>query len=188
MDERHLLLLGLLMSQSRHGYQINEFIDNNLGRVSSMKRATAYALLERLERRGLVMHTTETVGNHPPRKVYSITEAGRRRFIELLRTLLVQAEQHTASTHIALMFLDYLPPDEALDLLDKRRSELEGQVHAIEQTPKHGNGTGVDLAIQRRLAIMRADWHWLEQTIHRLSKSTGSEDARLTKHEGDDKE
>jgi hypothetical protein len=32
-DERILLLLGLLTTQSQHGYQINEFIEHNLGRV-----------------------------------------------------------------------------------------------------------------------------------------------------------
>ena len=34
MDERHLLLLGLLLNQSQHGYSINEFIEKNLGHVS----------------------------------------------------------------------------------------------------------------------------------------------------------
>ena len=77
MDERNLLLLGLLMAQSRHGYSINEFIERNLGRVSGMKRATAYSLLEKLERRGFVRMDVETAGSYPPRKVYSITPAGR---------------------------------------------------------------------------------------------------------------
>ena len=30
MDERALLLLGILRGQSQHGYQINEFIERNL--------------------------------------------------------------------------------------------------------------------------------------------------------------
>ena len=93
MDERHLLLLGLLMAQSQHGYSINEFIEKNLGRVSGMKRATAYALLERLERKGLVRMETETVGNYPPRKVYSITPAGREAFFDLLQELLVETDR-----------------------------------------------------------------------------------------------
>ena len=49
-----VLLLGLLTTQSQHGYQINEFIEHNLGRVSLMKKATAYALLTRMEAAGLV--------------------------------------------------------------------------------------------------------------------------------------
>ncbi|HYB01600.1 MAG TPA: hypothetical protein VED37_15385 [Ktedonobacteraceae bacterium] len=44
MDERMLLLLGLLKAQSQHGYQINEFIEHNLKRMIDMKRSTAYSL------------------------------------------------------------------------------------------------------------------------------------------------
>src|SRR5690625_1391587 len=100
LDERHLLLLGLLMAQSQHGYSINEFIEKNLGRVSGMKRATAYALLDRLESQGFVEMTTETIGNYPPRKVYSITPDGRDAFLELLQNLLVHTTDSTEAADI----------------------------------------------------------------------------------------
>ncbi|GAF07814.1 PadR family transcriptional regulator [Paenibacillus pini] len=54
MDERELLVLGLLMAQSQHGYQINDFIERNLGQVSDMKKATAYSILKRLDKAGYV--------------------------------------------------------------------------------------------------------------------------------------
>ncbi len=72
MDERSLFLLGILMVQSAHGYQINDFIEKNLIQVTDMKKATAYALLERMSRSGLVTVHTEQEGNRPPRKVFSI--------------------------------------------------------------------------------------------------------------------
>ncbi|KHF35170.1 Transcriptional regulator PadR-like family protein [Paenibacillus sp. P1XP2] len=59
MDERELLVLGLLMTQSQHGYQINDFIERNLGQVSDMKKATAYAILKRLDKQGCVNVTVE---------------------------------------------------------------------------------------------------------------------------------
>jgi DNA-binding PadR family transcriptional regulator len=70
MDERALLLLGVLRVQSQHGYQINEFIERTLGRVTDMKKPTAYAILERLSaaatspcgrsRRAVVRHARST--------------------------------------------------------------------------------------------------------------------------------
>ncbi|UZM97849.1 hypothetical protein OL548_23235 [Lysinibacillus sp. MHQ-1] len=39
MEHRSLILLGLLMGQSQHGYQINEFIERNLSTVTDMKKA-----------------------------------------------------------------------------------------------------------------------------------------------------
>jgi DNA-binding PadR family transcriptional regulator len=76
-DERALLLLGVLMTQSQHGYQINDFIENRLCRIADMKKATAYAQLDRLHGGGMVDIEIEQVGNRPPRKVYTITDAGR---------------------------------------------------------------------------------------------------------------
>lgn len=119
MDERHLLLLGLLMAQRQHGYSINEFIERNLGRVSGMKRATAYALLEKLERDGLVsMETVETVGNYPPRKVYAITEAGRETFFAPMQQLLVDPEPSSS--------LRLAPGDGAAVAYDTTRSVVKG--------------------------------------------------------------
>ncbi len=62
MDERELLVLGLLMTQSQHGYRINDFIERNLGQVSDMKKATAYAILKRLDKQGCVNVTVEQEG------------------------------------------------------------------------------------------------------------------------------
>lgn len=108
------------MAQSQHGYSINEFIEKNLGRVSGMKRATAYSLLEKLERNGLVQMDTETVGNHPPRRVYSIMTAGREAFFDLLQELLVDTDERSSAADIAMMFLDWLERDRVTAFLRER--------------------------------------------------------------------
>ena len=72
-NDNELLLLGLLRQQSQHGYQINDFIERNLSRMASLKKATAYALLERLREAGHISAVTVQEGNRPPRQVYTIT-------------------------------------------------------------------------------------------------------------------
>lgn len=171
MDERHLLLLGLLMAQSQHGYSINEFIEKNLGRVSGMKRATAYALLERLHSQGLVHMATEAVGNYPPRKVYSITPAGRDAFLGLIQKLLVRTEDRTEAADIALMFVDYLENDQILALLRRRASKLESQILELRATPGHKNAPGVDYALSRKHVLLQAEHEWTLQLIARLEET-----------------
>lgn len=171
LDERHLLLLGLLMAQSQHGYSINEFIERNLGRVSGMKRATAYALLERLERKGLVRMDIETVGNYPPRKVYSITPAGRASFFQLVKELLVKADEHSSAADIALMFVDWLDGDQAVELLRERIRRLRETAARLSATPSHKDAPGVDLALERKLTLLRAEQEWLEGLIARLGEA-----------------
>lgn len=168
MDERHLLLLGLLMAQSQHGYSINEFIESNLGRVSGMKRATAYALLERLERKGLVRMETERVGNYPPRKVYSITPAGKEAFFDLLQELLVDTDRRASGADIALMFIDWLEPQRAKAFLRERAGRLESLADQLQATPSHKDAPGVDFAVQRKVALLQAEKDWLLELITRL--------------------
>ena len=171
MDERELLLLGILSFQSQHAYQLNEFIERNLSRVTDMKKPTAYALLERLSQAGYVEVRSEQEGKRPPRKVYSITPSGERAFIDLLRENLARAERMTFAGDVGLMFLDHLPGEEALDLLGQRLSHLNEQISAHEHAPKHEHGLGVDLAMEHILVLLRAERTWLAATIQRLQEA-----------------
>jgi DNA-binding PadR family transcriptional regulator len=172
VDERALLLLGILRVQSQHGYQINEFIERNLSRVTDMKKPTAYALLERLSQAGYVEVRGEQEGKRPPRKVYSITPSGERLFLVLLRENLARAERLTFAGDVGLMFLDHLPREEALDLLRQRLARLREQISAHEHAPRHEHGLGVDLALEHILVLLRAEQDWLAATIQRLQSES----------------
>ena len=171
MDERELLLLGILNVQSQHGYQINEFIERNLSRVTDMKKPTAYALLERLSQAGYVEVRSEQEGKRPLRKVYSITPSGEQLFTELLRENLARAERMTFAGDVGLMFLDHLPREEGLDLLRQRLTHLNEQISAHEHAPRHEHGLGVDLALEHILVLLRAEQGWLTTTIQRLQQA-----------------
>jgi DNA-binding PadR family transcriptional regulator len=158
----------MLSFQSQHGYLLNEFIERNLSRVTDMKKPTAYALLERLSQAGYVEVRSEQEGKRPPRKVYSITPSGEHMFIDLLRENLARAEHMTFAGDVGLMFLDHLPREESLDLLRQRLKQLNEQISAHEQAPKHEHGLGVDLALEHLLVLLRAEQTWLTFTIQRL--------------------
>lgn len=168
------MLLGILKVQSQHGYQINEFIERNLHAVTDMKKATAYATLDRLSTLGHVDVQIERVGNRPPRRVYAITAAGERHFQELLRTNLAGAERMSASGMVGLMFVDHLPREEAAALLRQRVVELTSAIESYAQAPAHPDQVGVDLAVSRQLALLRADRNWLAAAIGRLTKAAPS--------------
>lgn len=168
MDERHLLILGLVKEQRQHGYQINEFIQKNLSNLTQMKKATAYAVLDRLEDGGYVRSETEQQGNRPPRKVYEVTAAGRERFTELLRENLFEADRILMSGDVGLMFLDELPTAEVAEYLEGRLEDRERQIAEIEKAPEYPGALGPPLAIEHLLTLNRADRDWLRATINRL--------------------
>lgn len=168
MDERTLLLLGMLRIESQHGYQLNEFIEHNLGRVTDMKKPTAYALLDRLEQSGAITSRLEQEGSRPPRKVYTITGQGQALFHRLLRETLASAAPYIIAGDVGLMFLDALPLSEALPLLQQRLEAVREQVNQLSKVPAHKIGLGVDLAIEHQLVLLRADETWLTDLIQRL--------------------
>jgi DNA-binding PadR family transcriptional regulator len=159
MDHHALLLLGLLKNQAQHGYQLNDFIEKNLARVTNLKKATAYALLERLRESGLVVVKLEQEGNRPPRKVYAITPSGEVEFLELLRIELGHAEPISSPESTALMFMNELEPDERLACLSTRLEQLEVHIGNLEQIPAHKSA--VNLALERQLVLLKADRNWL---------------------------
>jgi DNA-binding PadR family transcriptional regulator len=173
MDERTLLLLGILRVQSQHGYQINEFIERNLARVTDMKKPTAYAILDRLSQSGLIAVHTDQEGNRPPRKVYAITPEGEAVYFELLRRFLAEPERQPAGGNVALMFLDDVPHDEQLRLVEQRLSNLDQLIATYASAPKHEHGMGVDLAIEQQLHLLRAEHEWLSTVL--LPRLEGAE-------------
>jgi DNA-binding PadR family transcriptional regulator len=75
-------LLGLLMLQPRHGYELYQEFQRELGRVWRVGRSQLYSQLKQLESAGLVAGETVPQDNRPPRKVYTLTEGGRQAFLD----------------------------------------------------------------------------------------------------------
>ncbi|MBS4174315.1 PadR family transcriptional regulator [Bacillus sp. FJAT-49736] len=170
MKQRSLILLGLLMGQSQHGYQINEFIERNLSTVTDMKKPTAYATLDKLSQNGYIDIHLEQEGNRPTRKVYSINESGKQYFYKLLIDNLSSAEQVNYQSDIGLMFIDFLPMDQAIPALKDRLEGNKKLIKMFKQTPTHGIRFGVNLAVEHKIIMLEAEIQFLEKTINNLSQ------------------
>jgi DNA-binding PadR family transcriptional regulator len=75
-------ILGLLHYKDMHGYQIKKHIERNFGYMWSINYGQIYPNLKHLADEGLVtMREYNRAGKKgPQRKLYSLTEAGRRAF------------------------------------------------------------------------------------------------------------
>jgi DNA-binding PadR family transcriptional regulator len=170
MNQNELLLLGLLVAQSQHGYQINEFIERELSHVTDMKKGNAYATLERLCKEGFVSVRIEQEGNRPQRKVYSITSAGQTQFYTLLRYNLSNSERMIFAGDVGLMLMDHLPIAEVVECLKERLVQATKKLQVHAEIPDHGHGIGVDLAVKHLDAMLKADVAWLEANIPLLEQ------------------
>lgn len=74
-----MLVLKLLESESKYGYQIIQEMKEKSEEIFLLKDGTLYPILYRLEDDGLVKSRwSEAVGKQVPRKYYEITDAGRQ--------------------------------------------------------------------------------------------------------------
>ncbi|MGE6259141.1 PadR family transcriptional regulator [Heyndrickxia sporothermodurans] len=167
MDQRSLILLGLLMSESQHGYQLNEFIEKNLNFITIMKKPTAYATLDKLCSNGFVEVKLNQGGNRPPRKVYTINDRGKQLFYDLLLKNLSSAENVYYDGDIGLMFIDYLPIDQSIAALEMRVNQCNLLLAELIHTPKH-EGIGVNIAIQHKQVMLKREISFLQETVQKL--------------------
>jgi len=73
-----LLILSLLDSQPRHGYEIGKLIDVRSGGTLHFHVASLYPLLYRLEKRGWIQGRWVEKANQRRRRYYRLTAEGQR--------------------------------------------------------------------------------------------------------------
>ena len=82
-----MIVLELLRSETKYGYQIIQEMKERSGDIFSLKDGTLYPILYRLEDDGLVVSKwSEAEGKQVPRKYYEITENGRQALCEIEAT------------------------------------------------------------------------------------------------------
>lgn len=167
--ERELLLLGLLRRGETHGYQLHEFIENNMATCTDLKKPTAYYLLEQMVERGwLRVSGQAAAGRRPTRRFYAITEEGEAAYQRLLRDNLAQAHSSIFPGNIGLAFLSDVAPSEALALLRQRYAALRSQAQALAQAPPHRDS--LQYLIDHQRHHLASELAWLERILNDLER------------------
>ncbi|WP_347979027.1 PadR family transcriptional regulator [Microbacterium sp. ProA8] len=85
------IVLAILSGRSAYGYEITSWLRDQ--GFSDIAEGTVYALLVRVEQRGLVDVEKVPSEKGPPRKVYSLNAQGRDQLAEFWRTWTFLAER-----------------------------------------------------------------------------------------------
>lgn len=129
------LCLGLLSLGDACGYDLKKRFEALFRHFFSAGYGSIYPALAELAQQGLVTCRTENAEGRPERKVYSITDAGRRRFQEALHR--TRPQHKLRSDFLAMLyFAEFLEPERLQALLDDRLEQLraaEAHIAAIQQ-------------------------------------------------------
>jgi DNA-binding PadR family transcriptional regulator len=217
-----LAILGLLETQSLHGYEIRKRLRDELGLFSNVSFGSLYPALGRLERQGAVeavedpdqdlvharvpmtgslsgeraaLRSRRQVGGRSRRgrKVYRITDEGRRLFASLLDSERDAGADDARSFGLRLAFARYLPPQARMRMLERRRAQL---VERLASARAASAQAAERLDVYARSLLEHAtesterDISWLDQLIERergpvKAPATGSIGRRMKVREGD---
>ncbi len=186
-----LAILGLLEDRELHGYEIRRQLRDGLGLLANVSFGSLYPALARLEAAGAVAATEPAAPiapvTAPPtgslsgewavlrarhrtggrarrsRKVYRITDDGRRLFAELLAG---GGADDARSFGLRLAFARHLPPQARVGLLERRRAQLAERLAEVRAA-----GTTPELDVYARSVVEHTadgvahDIRWLDRLL-----------------------
>ncbi len=122
-----LAILSLLAERPRHGYEIEQTIEQRgMRNWTEIGFSSIYYLLNKLEQSGLIQSRLEaSQGKGPSRKVYRLTNAGRNAWQNAALDALSNPEPCYQPVQIGLSNLPLLPKDQALLALQSYLKKLE---------------------------------------------------------------
>jgi DNA-binding PadR family transcriptional regulator len=187
--------LGLLQEHELHGYEIRKRLRDELGLFANVSFGSLYPALAKLEAAGAVIGTESggaattpipltgslggeraalrsrrvgaTRGTKRSRKVYRITDAGRRLFEELLHAGEPTGGDDARSFGLRLAFAKHLAPQARLGLLERRRAQLVQRLAA--DRARAAAGTELDRytrsLVEHSTEVTQHDISWLDRLI-----------------------
>ncbi len=128
MKTRHAakyVVLGALMANSMHGYEIRNLPSAHLGWVWHVGTSQFYVLLKKLEEWEWVSCRVESEGNRPLRKTYTVTPGGETRFRSCMQRSTAHMRDLRGDFLSKLFFYRYLGMEGGFALIESQIRFLE---------------------------------------------------------------
>ncbi len=171
-------LLGFLTDGPRHGYDIYQEISEpgGLWLVWRMKHSQLYALLARLEDRGLLNSYRESEGSRPPRKMFQLTSSGREAFQHWMTAPVGRGRQIRLDLLTKLFFALREGSQAVENLLKAQRNTCESWLNDLQkETEEISEGETYRRVVHEyRIGQIRAVIDWLDTCMQEFEQSPSS--------------
>jgi DNA-binding PadR family transcriptional regulator len=174
MSVKHALL-GLLASKPLHGYELKAGFEEMVP-TEELNVGQVYTTLDRLSRDSLVTYEIVNQSERPDKKVYALTEDGRKELKEWLATPSTLDLNLRNETFLKLMLARRLRGADPLKVLEvERRASFERLHEATQAKARARDGAALHTMLLLDLAILRLEafLKWLdhcEETLKREGK------------------
>jgi PadR family transcriptional regulator AphA len=169
--------LGLLTLRPMSGYDMKRFLARLSWLVRSPSGGSLYPVLRALRHENLVTVKPVPGRDRPPRKIYSITKAGRQALQSWIEQP-VAANAPLRAFVMRLLLADSHPPARLSAHLQQRRTQVATRHAALVQapeTPGSSQSLGQELALDYGLALATAELAWLDSALDQLGEQSSPE-------------
>lgn len=133
-----LVILGLLKERNLYGYELKHIIESHMGDWTNIAFGSIYFALKKLMEESFVKQVAmEKEGSRPSRRVYGITEQGKKEFIQLLEELWRGSIREYYPLDIGLFFISELPREKSLELIGRRLEQIRYGLKHVEEHASH---------------------------------------------------
>jgi PadR family transcriptional regulator AphA len=162
------VLLGLLMPEPRHGYELYQEFGRELGRVWQIGLSKLYAQLKQLEEAGLVTAQVEPQPNRPARKVYHLTAEGRAVFGDWLQQPTPYLRHLRVELLARLYFFRRLSLPGLEQLVTAQKGVCQAQIERFERLMADTDDPFRRCVLDFRRGQMEAVIRWLDRCLGAL--------------------
>jgi DNA-binding PadR family transcriptional regulator len=137
-------LLGFLMKEPMHGYDLHRHAKDELGRIWHMGISNVYGALRQLEEATLVESTISPQDNRPTRKIYRITRAGRKSFRDWVRQPTPSMQRLRVEFLAKLYFIYALDLKGADELITAQETICQERIAQLEHSAAESRSQNFD--------------------------------------------
>jgi DNA-binding PadR family transcriptional regulator len=149
MTNTEVALLGLMTEGPKHGYQIEQDIEERgMREWTEIGFSSIYYLLKKAETGGWVTVELQTEGNRPVRKVFSLTEAGFHALHDAVFQRLSQPRFRSSDLELALSYLSLLAKEECLEAVETHRQDMLARLEKVKQKRQADRGMGIPANVE----------------------------------------
>ena len=157
------ILLGVLYSGPKHGYEIRRFLKNEMDSTWQVSTSQLYALLKRMEKDGRLNSEVEQQDALPSKRIFNITDSGEEVFLEWMRN----PTEHVRDLRVEFMakiFFYYRHSLEgATELIDKQIIYLNNTRYKITQKRLNEKNFYNRLVYSYREQTIETWLHWIKK-------------------------
>lgn len=166
LTDAGLLVLGLVAEMPRHGYELEQVIEQRgMRQWTQIGFSSIYFVLGKLEKLELVV--ADEPASAKAKKVFRVTEAGRAALAEQSLAALRTVRPNYGSVLLGLAHWSVLERDAALGALKERGAAVEAELKRLGdiQVAQQPLPDFIEALFDYALGQLRAEAAWVAQTF-----------------------